>query len=266
MQDVENRNADISARDDLELILEVAQEASRLAMSFFGKNPRIWHKEHNSPVSEADIAVDKYLKATLLSARPQYGWLSEETADDLTRLQFERVFIVDPVDGTRSFIAGGSDWVVSIGIVERGEPLAGVLLRPVTGDVYAASRGDGATLNGERIRVGNIHMPLQARAAGVQQELPVTLPAFAQELPRIASLALRLARVASGEVDVAFARANAHDWDIAAADLIVREAGGILSGFDAITPRYNRASSRHEALIAAAPALHDAVLKSSVFR
>jgi myo-inositol-1(or 4)-monophosphatase len=252
-----------SHSDDLALLMEAALDAGRLALGFFGNNPRTWHKDQNSPVSEADIAVDELLKDSLMSARPGYGWLSEETADDAARLQHERVFIVDPIDGTRGFIAGSSDWVVSIAVVEHGQAIAGVLVRPVTGDVFAARLGGGATLNGQRIAVSAIDEPILARAAGVQQELPVALPDFAQDIPRIASLALRLAKVASGEIDVAFARANAHDWDIAAADIILHEAGGQLSGFDGARPRYNLPTTRHVALIAASPPLHRAVIKNA---
>ncbi len=246
---------------DLALILSAALEAGQLALSYFGKNPRNWQKQGDSPVSEADLAVDELLKNRLQAARPHYGWLSEETADTRERLSLQHLFIVDPIDGTRGFLAGTPEWVISIGVVEAGVAVAGVLVQPVTGDVFSASLSGGAWRNQQPIQVGTRTRPEHACAAGLGVILPVILPPFAQTLPRIASLALRLARVASGDIDIGFARAGAHDWDLAAADIILREAGALLTDFDGIPPVYNQAHTHHSALIAANAALHAAVLQ-----
>jgi len=138
---------------ELALILEAAREAGRIAMRYFGKTPDVWMKTGQSPVTEADIAVDRFLKAELLAARPDYGWLSEETVADTSRLSAKRTFVVDPIDGTRGFIGGLDMWCVSIAIVEDGRPIAGVLDAPVKEQIFEATRGGPALRDGAAIRV-----------------------------------------------------------------------------------------------------------------
>jgi Archaeal fructose-1,6-bisphosphatase and related enzymes of inositol monophosphatase family len=116
--------------DDLELLRSTAVAAGIIASSYFRKDVRSWTKENASPVSEADIIVDRFLAANLLQARPDYGWLSEETADNPSRLDCERVFVVDPIDGTRAFLRGEDYWTVSLAVVENGVPVAGVVYAP----------------------------------------------------------------------------------------------------------------------------------------
>ncbi|RUU48953.1 3'(2'),5'-bisphosphate nucleotidase CysQ, partial [Mesorhizobium sp. M2C.T.Ca.TU.002.02.1.1] len=126
------------ARDDLALLRDAAREAGAIAMGYFGNNPQVWMKGGTSPVSEADHAADAYLRETLLRARPDYGWLSEETADDHARLSARRTFVVDPIDGTRGFLDGLHSWCVSVAVVEEGRSLAGVLECPAKGETYWA--------------------------------------------------------------------------------------------------------------------------------
>ena len=126
------------AREDLELLRDAAREAGLIAMRYFGNNPQVWMKGGTSPVSEADHAADAYLRSTLLAARPDYGWLSEETADDPARLQARRTFVVDPIDGTRGFLEGLRSWCVSVAVVEDGRTLAGVLECPAKEEIYWA--------------------------------------------------------------------------------------------------------------------------------
>ena len=140
--------------DDLALISEAAREAGRIALGFFKQSPEVWMKGGTSPVSEADYAVDRFLRETLTAARPDYGWLSEETADSAGRLAASRTFVVDPIDGTRAFLDGRSTWCVSIAVVEDGHPLAGVLDCPATGEIFSASAGKGACKDGRRLHVG----------------------------------------------------------------------------------------------------------------
>ena len=141
--------ADISA--DLALLVEAAQEAGRIAMRYFKNDPEVWMKGGTSPVSEADYAVDAFLRETLLDARPDYGWLSEETIDDAARLSARRTFVVDPIDGTRGFLEGNSRWCVSVAVVELGNSLAGVLECPARKETFAAKLGGGAFRNGIRV-------------------------------------------------------------------------------------------------------------------
>jgi myo-inositol-1(or 4)-monophosphatase len=129
-----------AAAADLALIAAAAREAGAIAMRHFRNDPEVWMKNGTSPVSAADIAVDTFLRETLIEARPDYGWLSEETADSSARLEARRTFVVDPIDGTRAFIQGRRTWCVSIAVVEAGAPLAGVLECPAKGEFYEGRR------------------------------------------------------------------------------------------------------------------------------
>ncbi len=149
----ENEARTTSPADDLKLILEAAREAGEIALSYYRRDPEVWFKEGNSPVSAADLAVDRFLRDKLLAARPDYGWLSEETADQPDRLKAQRTFVVDPIDGTRAFIGGKDIWCVSIAVVENGRTIAGVLDCPARREVFTAAAGQGAFANGSAIAV-----------------------------------------------------------------------------------------------------------------
>jgi len=245
---------------DLALLKECGNEAAALAFDYFKRGVKSWTKGANSPVSEADIAVDRLLHDRLRAARPDYGWLSEETTDNHDRLSLTRLFVVDPIDGTRAFLAGQSDWTVSLAVVDHGRPVAACLIAPVTGEVFSAARGKGAYRAEAPMKASGLAEPSKARVASAKAKVGVTLPAFAEIVPRIASLALRLTRVATSEIDAAFAGPGAKDWDIAAADLLVSEAGGRLSTFSGSLPLYNQQDPSHAALVAAGPALHGVIL------
>jgi myo-inositol-1(or 4)-monophosphatase len=245
---------------DLLLLVDAARTAGALALSYFGADPRQWKKGESSLVSEADIAVDRLLHARLTSARADYGWLSEETADTPERLGKRRLFVVDPIDGTRAFLGGSPEWTVALAVVEDGRPTVGVVFAPVPGDLYAARLGGGARRNDAPIRASAAEHPARARAAGAKAPLEVRVPAFGEMVPRIPSLALRMTRVAEGTIDAAFAAAGSHDWDLAAADLLVHEAGGRLTDITGVSPTYNRAATRQPSLVAAAPLLHRNVI------
>ncbi|MFG1463554.1 3'(2'),5'-bisphosphate nucleotidase CysQ [Xanthobacter sp. DSM 24535] len=231
--------------------------AGEIALAMFRNGVTSWTKDNNSPVTEADIAVDRFLRKRLSALAGDYGWLSEESADSSARLAARRVWVVDPIDGTRGFMAGGADWVVSAALVEDGRPIAGALFAPVSQELFVASIGGGATLNGVAITAGSRMSLDGSTAAGptgildrVERHTPLTRP------PRLRSLALRLARVATGELDIALAHGNSADWDIAAADLIVHEAGGLLTGLNGIAPLYNAPSPLHRPLVCAGASLH----------
>ncbi|KGF68551.1 inositol monophosphatase, partial [Hoeflea sp. BAL378] len=141
--------------DDLALMLDASRLAADIAMAHFRQDPEVWYKnDGRSPVSEADIAIDRMLHQVLLSARPDYGWLSEEREDSDARILHRRVFIIDPIDGTRAYVSGRPDWCVSIGLVEDGRPVAGVLAAPARGEVWHARAGGGAFLNEVRLWSG----------------------------------------------------------------------------------------------------------------
>ena len=237
--------------DDLQLLRATAVAAGIIASSYFRRDIKSWTKSNASPVSEADIVVDRYLASTLLGARPAYGWLSEETADNPSRLDCERVFVVDPIDGTRAFLRGEDCWTVSLAVVEHGVPVAGVVYAPARDEMYEAFQGGGAALNGAELqRVRRAGAPPVIPAPGaVHQELQAAGLVYARG-PSYPSLAYRIVQVATGKLDAAVARRGSQDWDIAAAALIVREAGydcaDVCTGF----PVFNKADVRHGALAA----------------
>lgn len=254
---------DAAAADDLALIAEAAAEAGRIALGYFKQSPEVWLKGGTSPVSEADYAVDRYLRETLTAARPDYGWLSEETADSAGRLARARTFVVDPIDGTRAFLEGRSTWCVSIAVVEDGAPLAGVLDCPAKQEVYLACGGGGATKNGQAISVGAPRTPsLVAGPKAMLDAAAARLPQL-ERAPYIPSLAYRIAMVADGALDATFIKPNSHDWDLAAAELVLNEAGGALRRPDGTRPVYASADTRHGALVAGSGGLLDAMVEAA---
>ena len=240
----------------------VVREAGVLAREAFGKPIKTWVKQHNSPVSEVDIAVNVLLQQRLTAIVPEAGWLSEETEDDPARLTASRVWIVDPIDGTRSFIAGRPDWTVSVALVEARRPILAALYAPVTEEFFLATAGNGATRNGLPIATSPGGEIAGARVGGPKaflERLAAVAPAV-MVMPRVHSLALRLARVADGTLDAAFASHTSRDWDLAAADLLVHEAGGALTTTGGVTLAYNGATTMHDVLVAAGRARHQALL------
>lgn len=240
---------------DLDAIAKTLTSAVRyageVALKTFKGDLKHWTKAGNSPVSEADMAVDALLKSHL--AMPGVGWLSEETEDHPARLDTRRVWIADPIDGTRAYIAGLPDWTIAVALVEDGRPLLGCVYAPVTDELFFAEAGKGATLNGSRISVADSPDLTDARMNGprrAMEELQKLQPSL-QILPRIHSLALRFCRVAQGELDGAYAGGNSKDWDLAAADLLVHEAGGLLTSLAGEAVLYNRVEPVHVPLVAA---------------
>jgi len=214
-------------------------------------------------VTNADLAADELLKTTLRTARPDYGWLSEETVDDPARLSTRRLFVVDPIDGTRAFIAGQPFWTVCVAVVEAGRPIAGAIVAPQLSETYAAAAGGGATLNGRPIQAsdagsledcGMIAHPAMFR----QEDWPKPWPKM--RIARRNSTAYRLCLVASGAADATVTFAPKHDWDLAAADLIAREAGGFVGDHSGRTFTYNQAVPMQPSLVCAAPALAPLIL------
>ena len=236
---------------DLALIREAALKAGDIAMGYFRKNPDVWYKGGRSPVTEADISVNTYLNEKLSAARPGYGWLSEENEDDRAQRRQDRVFVVDPIDGTRAFVNGEDVWCVSIAVVEAGVPLAGVLVCPARGEVFEAAEGAGATKNGEKITVSGAESArIVSMPQTVYRHLPESFAGTIKRAPHIPSLAYRVAMVADGRLDATLVKPGSHDWDLAAADLILRKAGGALLDREGKPVRYNKKSVSHGLLIA----------------
>ncbi|MDP3316803.1 MAG: 3'(2'),5'-bisphosphate nucleotidase CysQ [Devosia sp.] len=238
--------------EDRELLRASAVTAGIIAAGYFRRDLKTWTKDGTSPVSEADIVLDNFLHNALTSARPGYGWLSEESIDDPIRLKHRRVFIVDPIDGTRGFIRGDDSWTVSLAVVEDGVPIAGVVYAPARDEMYDAALGHGARFNGQplvRQRHPGRTSPLIPAPGAVHQELQAAGLDYTRG-PFFPSLAYQLVQVATGRIDAGTARRGARDWDIAGAACILTEVG---LGFEDVcigTLRFNRPEIRHGALAA----------------
>jgi myo-inositol-1(or 4)-monophosphatase len=240
--------ADLATR-----VVAHVREAGALALSMFRKPLATWTKGESSPVCDADIAVNHLLRERLMAERDDIAWLSEESADDPARLAARYVWIVDPIDGTRAYIAGLPDWTVSVALIERDRPIIACLYAPVMDEMFTAVAGTGATLNGATIATTAGASLAAARIAGPKAFIDrlAAIVSPLEPMPRLPSLALRLARVAQGIFDIAIAGGNSHDWDLAAADLLVHEAGGAITPFNGGPVTYNRPVPRHGALVAA---------------
>jgi myo-inositol-1(or 4)-monophosphatase len=254
-----------SPAEDLELLRSAAVSAGIIAAGYFRREVKAWTKANATPVTEADLTVDRYLRNALLAARPTYGWLSEESADDKRRLGCLRVFVVDPIDGTRGFIRGEDSWTVSIAVVEAGVSIAGVVYAPARDELYEAELGGGARINGIALRRDGEHRqrPLIPAAGAVHGELQAAGFDY-QRGPYFPSLAYRLVQVATGAIDATGVRRGASDWDIAGAAAILAECG---IGFEDVcngAPRFNKPDVRHGALAATADKSVEPVLRKAL--
>jgi myo-inositol-1(or 4)-monophosphatase len=255
-------SGDSLARDSA-LLADTVREAGALALSLFRTELKNWTKGASSPVSEADIAVNDLLEKRLRAATPDYGWLSEESADDPSRLGKHLVWIVDPIDGTRGYLAGKEDWCVSVALVEDAAPLLAAVFAPATDEFFFAIRGQGASRNGAAIHATSGTGLDFSRVAG-PKPLVERLRLSPNDIilhPRIGSLALRLCRVADGKLDAAFAGGQSRDWDLAAADLIVHEADGSMTALSGDAISYNRPEVTHGVLVAAGRDRHAGIIE-----
>jgi myo-inositol-1(or 4)-monophosphatase len=247
---------------DAKLLKDTVREAGALALSLFRTELKNWTKGSSSPVSEADIAVNDLLETRLRSATPDYGWLSEESVDDEQRLSRKLVWIVDPIDGTRGYLAGREDWCVSVALVEDTSPLLAAVFAPASDEFFFAGRRQGATLNEVAVRATPGTELDFSRVAGPKPLVERLSPSSHEVTlhPRIGSLALRLCRVAQGSLDAAFAGGQSRDWDLAAANLIVHEANGMMSTLSGEPILYNRREVAHGVLVAAGRDRHASIV------
>jgi myo-inositol-1(or 4)-monophosphatase len=231
-------------KDDLTIAIDAARGAGAAIMEAFRSGIAVQYKEEDQPVTEADLAADRFIKETLLAARPNYGWLSEETLDDPARLDEDPVWIVDPIDGTNSFVEGRPEFAVSIGLAREGIPVVGVVYNPATDELYHATKGGGAFLNGEPIRV---------RAKPEGEDLPCLVCSRSERLigelsaleerwalTPLGSTAYKIVKVAEGVFQGYVSARIRHEWDLCAAVLILEEAGGEALTLEAQPIRFNR--------------------------
>jgi myo-inositol-1(or 4)-monophosphatase len=250
-------------RDDLALIAEAARGAGEIARGYFGGTYKHWDKGKGQPVTEADLAIDRYLNAALSAARPDYGWLSEESADNIERLGAEKTFVVDPIDGTIAFLKGRPHFTISIAVVARGRPLSGVVFNPITKECFRAVAGGGATLNGEPVHASHCSAIEGCRMLAPKQlfehpgwSVAPNVPWPPMQVEQRNSIAYRLALVGAGLFDAAIALSSKHDWDLAAGDLIAHEAGGRVTDHRGEILRYNGPNPIQRSMVSAGATLH----------
>jgi myo-inositol-1(or 4)-monophosphatase len=249
---------------DLELIRQAAIDAGALALAEREAGLKIEAKPGGSPVTSGDLKVDALLRERLLGTRPDYGWLSEETADSPERLSKRRIFVVDPIDGTVAYMKRMPWWCVPIAVVEDGEVVAAVIHAPEVGETYAATRGGGATRNGRPIAASDADALEDASFLGDARLIEG--PHWAEPWPSVRfekrnALAYRMALVAAGAFDAAIALTPKWDWDVAAGSLIAQEAGAAVSDHHGRPWRFNRPDPRQASLVCAAPALHPQIVR-----
>lgn len=249
---------------DLALLTEAAREAGRIALRYWRKDPQVWDKggEHG-PVTEADLAVNDMLKARLLAARPGYGWLSEETPDTADRLGADTVFIVDPIDGTRAFVAGEETWAHSLAVAQQGKVTAGVVYLPAIDRIYTASATAGPMRDGEVIRASRRERLEGANILTTKANmLPEKWPGGVPEITRSfrASLAYRMCLAAEGRFDGMLTLRDTWEWDIAAGSLIAERAGAVVTDRLGKALRFNTPAAQAEGVLVLPPQAHAEVL------
>ncbi|MDC0737908.1 3'(2'),5'-bisphosphate nucleotidase CysQ [Cognatishimia sp. SS12] len=250
---------------DLALLISAAQEAGEIAKSFANASAKVWDKPDGAgPVTEADLAVNDLLEAKLMAARPDYGWLSEESPHNDRRQSTESVFIIDPIDGTRSFIEGKPIWSHSLAIVKHGVVRAAVVYLPMLDRLYSANLGGGATLNGAGITVGTSQA---LNEADILATRPTLDPALWKDVPGFKrshrpSLAYRLSLVAQGRFDGMMTLRPTWEWDIAAGDLIAREAGAVSTDKTGTALSYNNPDPRLPGIITSNKTLHQQIISA----
>ncbi len=252
---------------DIAVMREAARAAGALALDLGRQEGlAVWNKSQGHPVTDADIAVNALLAERLGAARPDYGWLSEETPDDPRNRQAGRVWVVDPIDGTRAFMAGTPDWCVALAVVAGGEAVAGVIHAPATGEMFEAWRGGGAYLNGQPIVAGDHPDIAQCRMVASSQVFshPVWTrpwPAMTLADPRPNATLLRIAHVAAGRQHATLTLWNKSDWDLAAGTVLIEEAGGRATTHRGERFCFNRQVPAQQSLVAAGKALHPLLIE-----
>jgi len=238
----------------LEGVAAIVAEAGRMAATRWGGDFRRWEKVPGHPVCDVDLEVDAFLREQLGMFDPDAAWLSEETADDLSRIEKKRVWVVDPIDGTRDYLRGRPGWSVSVALVEDRRPILGVLDAPARGEVWKAARGAGAWRNGERLQAS-------ARTELPGARVPVDQLAADSALvavPKPNSIALRIGLVAAGEADMVATFRWGSEWDLAAAAIIAEEAGARVGGAFGQPFTFNTPSAEVFGVLATAPGIFDA--------
>ncbi len=239
---------------DHELLSTAVDEAGAIARRYFRADPKSWEKEPGQIVTEADIAIDRSLHTLITTERPNDGWLSEERRDDGSRSQCQRVWVVDPIDGTRSFANGVAEFTISIALMMDGQPVLASISNPITMEHFEATLGGGAWLNGTRITPSK--QPSVDGSSLLASWTEMKKRRWQELMPEasfttIGSLAYKLALVAAGRYSGLVSLRSCSDWDIAAAVLILKEAGAVISDGQGQSIQLNQSTLRHAGLVAA---------------
>jgi myo-inositol-1(or 4)-monophosphatase len=247
---------------DSELLFTAVREAGALGLALAKSGVKYWAKSDGSTVTEADLQIDVFLKQRLHGARPDYGWLSEETPDTLQRLSCQRLWILDPIDGTNSFVNGTDGWCVGVALIENGRPILSALYRPQVEEFYWAKASEGAFCNDEKLvpRDGSEIEGASVLGTGKAIKFLNGLGAIGGHSPQI-PLLLRLAFVASGKADIALSIGNKNDWDLAAGDLLMQESGAKLTDYDGKPMIYNRPQPWQNGMVAAGNRRHKTLME-----
>jgi len=251
-------------REDHVLLVEAVRRAGAIALGHFRHEPEEWEKSPGNLVSEADLQSEVCLFQHLCCARPDYGWLSEESDDDIARLSAGRVWVVDPIDGTRSFLDGRPEFAVAGALIVDATPVAAAVFNPATDEMFEAMRGGGARLNGATLSVSKVANLTDARLLSGHTE--TQQKAWAARFPEctihsVSSIAYKLALVAAGQFDALISVWPKHEWDIASGELLVAEAGGVASTAEGAALEYNCPRPKLPSCIASNGLIQDALIE-----
>ncbi len=254
---------DRSLEADHRLLVEAVRDGGAVALARFGGEQKVWRKTRFHPVCEADMEVNALLRERLCGARPHYGWLSEESEDDKERLKTSRVWVVDPIDGTNSFLRGVPEFAIAVALIERGQPIAAAVYNPAKEEMYEARAGAGARLNGAPIAVSRnddagVLAILTSRSEHREAAWPERFTNGT--VKAVSSIAYKFALVAAGAFDAAASAWTKADWDLCAGDLLVREAGGRVTTLQGAPLVYNDDRPMHRTCLASNAAVHDGLL------
>ena len=255
-------NISESLKADADLLFTTVRAAGEMALKLSNPNIKRWNKPDGSTVTEADLEIDAFLKAQLLNQRPTYGWLSEETPDNQKRLANAKLWIVDPIDGTNSFVNGTDGWCIGAALIEDGRPILSALFRPAVAEFFWAAKGAGAYCNDEPLFPRDDISLDGAELLGTGKAAKCLVPFgvkghVAPQIP----LLLRLAYVAAGRADIALSFGNKNDWDLAAGDLLMEESGAVLTDVDGKQMIYNTSQPWQNGLLAAGAQRHATTMR-----
>ena len=205
------------------IIREIINESGKIALKWFNNKPTVWKKEDGTDVSEADLEIDNFLQSEFKKKIPDIGWLSEENKDDYSRLNYEKVLIVDPIDGTKSFLNGKDDFCISIALIKSGRPISAAILNPINKELFEAEKNKGSWLNSKRIFTTKTSEIENSKMCAFKPMF--SHPAWKTPWPSMLidnknSIAYRMALVANGQFDSMMALNTKSDWDVAAGDLL----------------------------------------------